>query len=400
MPERPSESLNRRDQLAALLERKRPALATLSPDPASIDRMLRLAVVAATSSPRLAACEFSSVVSAIGTLVAVGLEAGTPLGHAYLVPYRVKPRDGRRPFYVAQAQLGYRGLLHLARRSGALVSVDARAVFRGDRFECDFGLEPRLVHVPDLVGVNRSDPAALLAVYAIAKLRDGGTQFEVMTLPEIHAIRARSQAGEDGAWSSDFVAMALKSVLRRLARTLPMSSTFAAAAAFDEANAGLAPASARPAFEAEQLLELEMAPGYDEPLDDGDAPDGADAPDDVDRATGEIVPAPATRPSRPPRARVARVTTGAAARGERLATASQALAAAAAAPPPASGPEAAIVLEAAQRARTLSELDEVQDQTRGLAMTNEERRALAAAIEARRLDLVAASGGATGGGGA
>jgi len=401
-------TLNRRDQLVALLERKRPALAALSPDPASINRLLRLAVVAATSSPRLAACSFASIVSAIGTLVALGLEPNTPLQLAYLIPRKVRPRNGGPPFYVCTAMIGYRGLLDLARRSGALLSVDVRPVFTGDTFTCELGLEPRVVHVPDWSRVDRTDPNALELVYAIGRLRSGAVQLEVMGRGEIAAIRARSQTEDGGAWSTDYVAMAQKSVLRRLCKTLPMSTVYSAAAALDEVSMGMAPASARPALAAEHLLELEAlgAPGADEPLDLDDHPPQDDPPDVVDPETGEIgaqppagapvdpssaetAPPPAERPARARRPRRS------GADPERLEAAREALVQAEAARvgrqvDPDIAQAAATLLDAIRGATSRAELKELGEQARSLA-DDEARRAVNAAIDARAGEFAAES---------
>ncbi len=68
----------------------------------------------------------------------------------------------------------------------------------------------------------------------MAKLKDGGTQFEVMSRAEVDAIRARSKAGRSGPWVTDYQAMAQKTVIRRLFKYLPVSIEMQQAIGIDE----------------------------------------------------------------------------------------------------------------------------------------------------------------------
>jgi hypothetical protein len=76
-----------------------------------------------------------------------------------------------------------------------------------------------LEHEPDW----SENPGPAVAVYAVAKLKDGGTQSEVMTKAQIDAIRSRSRASGEGPWVSDYDEMARKTVVRRLCKYLPLS---------------------------------------------------------------------------------------------------------------------------------------------------------------------------------
>lgn len=189
------------------------------------ERLLRIALTEVRRQPKLADCSQASLLSAVFSCAQLGLEPGGALGHAYLVPY------GREVQFI----LGYRGMIDLARRSGLIDSISAHAVFEGDRFECEYGLAENLVHVPDWENPNRTDPSKMLFVYSVAKLAGGGSQFEVMSRQEIDAVKRRSKGGNSGPWSSDYVAMALKTVVRRLFKWLPVSIELARAVGLDEA---------------------------------------------------------------------------------------------------------------------------------------------------------------------
>lgn len=207
------------------------------------ERMARIATTEMRKVPKLGACDPMSFLGAVIQCAQLGLEPGNALGHAYILPFDKREKVGNQWRTVrteAQVIIGYRGMIDLARRSGQIVSIDARAVYEGDKFECLLGLDPKINHEPDWQNVNRADPAKLRFVYAVAKLKDGGVQFDVMSRAEVEGIRARSKSADNGPWVTDFPAMALKTVVRRLFKFLPVSIEIQRAVGLDElAEAGL-----------------------------------------------------------------------------------------------------------------------------------------------------------------
>lgn len=197
------------ETLRDLLERSKPKLAEVMPRHLSADRLMRIAVAACSKTPALLQCTPMSVLNAVMQGAQLGLEPGGPLGDAYLVPYKDQ----------CQFIVGYRGLINLARRSGQIVSIEAHVVHSKDKFTCRYGLDSKLEHEPDW----SDDPGAVVAVYAVAKLKDGGTQCEVMTKAQVDAIRKRSKASGSGPWVSDYEEMCRKTVVRRLCKYLPLS---------------------------------------------------------------------------------------------------------------------------------------------------------------------------------
>lgn len=204
------------------------------------DRLARIALTEIRKVPKLAQADPTSLLGAVIQCAQLGLEPGNALGHAYLLPFdkREKNAQGRWETVGTEVQLiiGYRGMVDLARRSGQIVSLEARAVYAADRFEVRYGLDAELIHVPEFEG----DPGELKFVYAVASLKDGGKQFEVMSRRDVEAIRARSKAKDSGPWVTDYEAMAKKSVLRRLFKLLPVSIELQRAVGLDEqADAGV-----------------------------------------------------------------------------------------------------------------------------------------------------------------
>ena len=238
--------------LAQKIEQMKPEIARALPKHLNPDRVARIAVTVMRRTPQLAECTPESFLGALMTCAQLGLEPG-PLGHAYLVPY------GREVTFIA----GYRGLVELARRSGQVQSVSARVVRDGDEFAYAFGLEPSLTHRP------AGSDGAVTHVYAVIRYKDGGYDFDVMTVAEVNAVRARSRASSSGPWKTDYAEMAKKTVLRRLLKTAPMSVEYQQAVSNDE-----------------QVRTSTAIDGIDltVPLDDPEAIDGevVDEPADAD----------------------------------------------------------------------------------------------------------------------
>ena len=147
--ERPLADMKPKEQISYLLNQKKGELAKMLPKTLSIDRLLKVAQIAATTTPALAKCDVPSLVGAIGQCAQMGLEPNTVLGHAYLVPFNTKRKDANgneRWVNSVQVIIGYKGLIDLARRSGQIVSIAAHEVCEHDQFELVYGLDEKLNH--------------------------------------------------------------------------------------------------------------------------------------------------------------------------------------------------------------------------------------------------------------
>lgn len=207
-------AVTKRDNLAAYLESKVKYMNAALPKHLTPERLARVAITAISSNPRLLECTRESLALALIEAGQLGLEPHGVMGQAYLVPYH----NGRLKRYEAQFQIGYRGLIELARRSGDVTKIEARVVREGDEFLYEYGLQPKLVHRPD-----PTSQGEMTHVYAIAWLKDAEPIFEVMTREEVERIRRRSKAAGSGPWVTDYEAMARKTAVKRLAKYLPLS---------------------------------------------------------------------------------------------------------------------------------------------------------------------------------
>lgn len=195
--------------VATLLESQKKQIALALPKHMTADRMSRIALTEIRKNPELGLCDPLSFLGAIIQCSQLGLEPGGGMGHVYLVPFNNRKKG------IKEVQIipGYRGLIDLARRSAQIISISARTVHENDEFEYSYGLEETLVHKPSM-----SDRGELIGAYAVAKLKDGGQQFEFMSREQIDKISTGS-----GIWRDHYDEMARKTVVRRLVKYLPMS---------------------------------------------------------------------------------------------------------------------------------------------------------------------------------
>lgn len=193
------------------------------------DRMLRLALTTVSKNPKLLKCTQTSLFGAIIQAAQLGFEPDGSLGQAHLIPFKNNKKGG---ILEVQFMPGYQGLVDLSRRSGEISTINANAVYQGDEFHYEFGLNETLKHKPAEDRILKNENISHF--YAYSKLKDGGFVFVVMTKKEVDLIRARSNAKDAGPWVSDYAEMGKKTALKRLTKLLPRSIEFAKAVDRDE----------------------------------------------------------------------------------------------------------------------------------------------------------------------
>lgn len=212
-------------------------IARALPKHMTADRMARIALTEFRKTPDLMKCDPATLFGAVIQCAQLGLEPGGAMGHAYLIPFENRKRGTTEVQFV----IGYRGMLDLARRSGQIVSISAREVCANDHFNYRYGIDETVEHTP-----AEGPRGELTHVYAVAKLKDGGVQFEVLTRSQIEDIRNDSQGYKtaiklnrtESPWIRHFTEMAKKTVIRRLFKYLPVSVEIQRAVGLDEAGEG------------------------------------------------------------------------------------------------------------------------------------------------------------------
>jgi recombination protein RecT len=233
----------RMETLRDMLEKARMSMQAVIPKHVTPERLIKLALVAASRNPKLLQCTPVSVVQAVMQAAQLGLEFGGAMPEAHIIPYGDQ----------ATFQTDYRGLLSLARRSGDISLIGAWPVYAKDEFEyenTDAGQV--LTHKPFL----GDDPGPIKLVYAIARLKSTALpQIEIMRKKDVDHIRAKSKAANNGPWVTDYDQMARKTVLRRICNYIPRSLELSTALELeDRAERGEAVA-----------LDLDLTPALEEP---------------------------------------------------------------------------------------------------------------------------------------
>lgn len=190
------------------------------------ERFTRMIFTALSKDSKLATCTPNSFLGAMMQAAQLGLEPNTPLGQAYLIPFKNKG------VMEVQFQIGYKGMIDLAYRSKEVTDISAQCVYENDEFEYELGLNPVLKHKPALK--NRGE---VILYYAVFHTKSGGYGFEVMSKEDIinHAKKTSQSFGSNySPWSKYFDEMAKKTVLKRVLKYAPIASDFAMAINSDE----------------------------------------------------------------------------------------------------------------------------------------------------------------------
>lgn len=202
--------------LQGYLAAMKPAIEAALPSVITPERFTRIVTSALSTNPKLAQCTPQSFLASMMTAAQLGLEPNTPLGQAFLIPYNSKRG------LECQFQLGYKGLIDLAYRSGEIAMIQAEEVRENDLFEFEFGLEPKLRHIP--ARGNRGNPSHY---YAVFQTKTGGKSFAVMSIEEVREFAQKySKSFGTGPWQTNFSEMAKKTVLKNLLKYAPLKSEF------------------------------------------------------------------------------------------------------------------------------------------------------------------------------
>lgn len=159
-------------------------------------------IAIANNNKLLAKAEPSTVIGAAAQAAMLDLPINQSLGFAYIVPYKG----------AAQFQLGYKGYIQLAQRSGQYVDIGAKTVFEGE-----LEYENRLL---DKFKFGERTGDKVIGYLAYFRLTNGFEKMLFMELGEMiaHAKKySKSYSGGTEKWGlAEFDVMAEKTVLKRL----------------------------------------------------------------------------------------------------------------------------------------------------------------------------------------
>ena len=216
------------NEFRAQLEARSSEFANALPSHIRPEYFQRATLTAIQQNPELLGVDRRSLLNALMRCAADGL---VPDGRqAAMVIFRDRERGK-----VAQYMQMVAGVRLLVQQSGEISRFEQVVVHQNDEFSYALGDRPHIHHVP---AIDDRGPPVL--VYSIAQFRGGGLSREVMTVEEIEKVRGVSRAKDGGPWRDWWSEMAKKTIAKRHAKVLPMSSDAALALARDDAeHAGL-----------------------------------------------------------------------------------------------------------------------------------------------------------------
>jgi recombination protein RecT len=254
----------------ALLKQSSKAIAMALPKHVPADRFARIALTALRANADLQRTDPGSFLACLLQAAQLGLEPNTPLQHAFLIPRR--KGDGME----CTLQIGYQGMIDLARRSGRVKAITAHVVYDGDAFSYTLGDDEKIEHTRPLGAA----PGKVIAAYAIATLDDGSKVRRVVPAWELE--KARALGARNGPWGQHYDEMSKKTAIRRLFKMLPKSAEMAAASQVEDADERGIPTSRAVSAEVRELAdEVALAlpaTAYDvatgEVIEESEVPDG------------------------------------------------------------------------------------------------------------------------------
>lgn len=168
-----------------------------------------------SSNELLKKAEVTSIYQAAAVAATLDLPLNNNLGFAYIVPYNQSYKDGNGQWQkkqVAQFQMGYKGFIQLAQRSGQCQTISASPIYEGQLVEEN----PLTGFVFDF---KQKKSQTVIGYASYIKLINGFEKIFYMSKEQMDAHGKRfSQTYKDGKglWKDDFEGMANKTVLKLL----------------------------------------------------------------------------------------------------------------------------------------------------------------------------------------
>lgn len=201
-------------------------LAKVLPRSLSPAKLARQALTLAQRTPGLLACTPKSILMGVMSAAELGLELTGPLGHCWLIPRKVKG------VWTAVFQVGWKGLVALAMRSGKVGEITVREVREGDEFEVELGTAHRIHHKM----CPHKDAGQGTHYYAVAFYKpvpEAGYDFEVLSREQVDEHRRR-YCQDSPAWQTAYPSMAKKTVVAALCRRMSLCPDAQIATAVDD----------------------------------------------------------------------------------------------------------------------------------------------------------------------
>ena len=259
------------EAMRGTLVKMQPEFQAALPPQIPVEKFIRTTLTAVQMNPELLGADRRSLLGACMKAAQDGLL----LDGREAAPVIFRTKEGPKVQYMPMVG----GILKKIRNSGELASISAHVAYDKDHFEYELGDNESITHKPFL-GEDRGKP---IAVYAVAKTKDGAIYREVMSVADVDKVRQASRAKDAGPWVQWWDEMAKKTVIRRMAKRLPSSADVDQVLQSDNEASGFVQIERREAVNITPVPEAQQAP-----LSRLKASMGQPADDVIDQATGEI----------------------------------------------------------------------------------------------------------------
>ena len=170
---------------------------------------------AVATNQSLQECDAGTILSGALLGESLNLSPSPQLGQYYLVPFN----DSKKSHKVAQFQLGYKGYIQLAIRSGQYKKLNVLAIKKGELIKYDPLNEE--IEVNLMEDEEEREIAETIGYYAMFEYTNGfkKSMYWSKTKMEKHALKySKGYAAKKGYtfWEKDFDGMAYKTMLRQL----------------------------------------------------------------------------------------------------------------------------------------------------------------------------------------
>lgn len=213
-------------------------------DKKKVERYTAAIMSAVATNPDLQKCEANTILSASLLAESLNLAHSPQLGHYYMIPFKVKAKNGVPEHYDATFVMGYKGYIQLAVRSGFYKHINAMEIKKGELvyynpFDDEIQLEP-------IQDFDERENAETVGYYAMFEYLNGfkkvlyWSKKQMLKHADKYSMAFNAQAYErlqngeipqnelwkfSSFWYKDFDGMAKKTMLRQLISKWGVMST-------------------------------------------------------------------------------------------------------------------------------------------------------------------------------
>jgi len=178
-------------------------------------RFISSIVSAVSTNPALQECTNNSIVSGALLGESLKLSPSPQLGHYYLVPFNNRQQGTKE----AQFQLGYKGYIQLAIRSGQYKKLNVMAIKAGELIA--FNPLDEEIEINLIKDFNERENAETIGYYAFFELTNGFRKAIYWSKEQMEAHATKYSTGYKAHkgytfWEKNFDGMAYKTMLRQL----------------------------------------------------------------------------------------------------------------------------------------------------------------------------------------